>query len=238
MSASLPAGRTTVFAHGWWLRDAARCPSRWATLCAPTRLVEIRARCRALLLMREMTFGQTRNFPTRRSHALQRRSGQRHRQHGVADRRALPAGFRPDAAETCHDNDILSAYRPRCASGGRHGGFFLQTARPRQSGGFWARSTATSSRASRGRYERKRGQPRVSRGSSTRPRRACGCRRSCFLRSWPRRAADLRDLRTAAEDPHARALRWGRCRSGSRDGCSALSPYRLGRYFSRKEHIP
>ena len=87
---------TTVWAHGWWLRDAKKVSKSVGNVVRPDQLVaDFGPDALRYFLLREMAFGQDASFSDEAFlDALQRRPRQRPRQHGLARRGALPAVLR------------------------------------------------------------------------------------------------------------------------------------------------
>ena len=113
LSAGLPLP-TTVFAHGWWLRDARKMSKSVGNVVRPDALVEeFGPDAVRYFLMREMTFGQDSNFSdeaflTRYNADLANDLGNTVSRIAALCRQS----FGRTPSETCHDNDILRAYRP------------------------------------------------------------------------------------------------------------------------------
>ncbi len=99
LSAGLPLP-TTVWAHGWWLRDAKKMSKSVGNVVRPDALVAaFGPDALRYFLLREMTFGQDASFSDEAFlDAVQRRPGQRPRQHRLARRGALPAVLRRRAS--------------------------------------------------------------------------------------------------------------------------------------------
>ena len=113
LSAGLPLP-TTVWAHGWWLRDARKMSKSVGNVVRPDALVE-RFGPDALryFLMREMTFGQDSNFSdeaflVRYNADLANDLGNTVSRVAALCRQAF--GRTPE--EPCRDNDVIRAYRP------------------------------------------------------------------------------------------------------------------------------
>ncbi|MFN2386987.1 MAG: methionine--tRNA ligase [Thermoanaerobaculia bacterium] len=112
LSAGLPLP-TTVFAHGWWLRDARKMSKSVGNVVRPDALLdEFGPDALRYFLMREMTFGQDSNFSdeaflTRYNADLANDLGNTVSRIAALCRQS----FGGTPAESCHDNDVLRAYR-------------------------------------------------------------------------------------------------------------------------------
>lgn len=113
LSAGLPLP-TTVFAHGWWLRDARKMSKSVGNVVRPDALVEeFGPDALRYFLMREMTFGQDSNFSdeaflARYNADLANDFGNTVSRVAALCRQAF--GRTPN--ELCRDNDVIRASGP------------------------------------------------------------------------------------------------------------------------------
>jgi methionyl-tRNA synthetase len=111
LSAGLPLP-TTVFAHGWWLRDARKMSKSIGNVVRPDALVEeFGPDALRYFLMREMTFGQDSNFSDEAF--LARYNADLANDLGNTVSRVaalLRQTFGRTPNEVCRDNDVIRVY--------------------------------------------------------------------------------------------------------------------------------
>ena len=208
LSAGLPLP-TTVWAHGWWLRDAKKISKSVGNVVRPDAPRRgLRARRAALLPAARDGLRPGRELLGRGvPDALQRGSRQRPRQHGLARRGALPAVLWRHAERGLR----RQRHPPRVRRGGGRvaRGHARVPVQPRARGRLEAPDgdqRLRRRRASPGRSARKRAPtPRASTGSSGRLPRASACRRSRCRPSSRRRAG--RSSRPSPCPPRTRRRR-------------------------------
>jgi methionyl-tRNA synthetase len=111
LSAGLPLP-TTVWAHGWWLRDAKKMSKSVGNVVRPDRLVsEFGPEALRYFLMREMAFGQDANFSDQAF--LERYNADLANDLGNTVSRVAALcrqAFGTSPPESCDDNEMISAW--------------------------------------------------------------------------------------------------------------------------------
>jgi len=190
MSAGLPLP-TTVWAHGWWLRDAKKVSKSVGNIVRPDNLVaDFGADALRYFLLREMAFGQDASFSdeaflTRYNADLANDLGNTVSRVAALCRQSF--GARPTSCAPTTRSCGRSA-RPR-RSGRPPWRTASSIGRSRRSGNFSRRSTATSSPRSPGRSASPMARTRRACTAFSRRRpKASASPRSCSLRSCLRPA--------------------------------------------------
>ena len=111
LSAGLPLP-TTVFAHGWWLRDAKKMSKSVGNVVRPDRLVsEFGPEALRYFLLREMAFGQDANFSDQAF--LERYNADLANDLGNTVSRVAALcrqAFGTSPPESCEDNELIAAW--------------------------------------------------------------------------------------------------------------------------------